>query len=1144
MSATSVENEATNTNPEAEAEAAQVSRGRQPNRYDTQLSSQVPLRFVHVPNSQQHTLSHRTPSVPDFASYRVQTQQQSPPHLSGEVLRCYAAVGTDPIEQFEERLRMAQLTVLQHRTIDFEFATRMRSRSTPSRSAALRNRSDEDMMNSALSLQHAIHGGEEAPERNIVSNHQSASTQLNTMENSETQEPRLPPPPTSRSLVIDQSHSSSETPLSNAETNNTQLHNRNLSSVSSSSPTHRIPSPPPLPPPSSERERLVQREREARSETERARRRHLALLRERQLEEKKLTESREEDIDASFVDDRPTSVGSLEVVEHVDALTSNDVDNPTTIGAGEEVLPSTIFSDAHNMQMTQSTITHSDPMDNNIDEMRQTVPLALNNNAEAEILDQHISNPISLVSVGSTSHTSVISEPPRLPPPATERERLVLREREARLETERARRRHIALLREQGHDLDEGGANETGPYVTDIGVSINGREVDSIDIPAADVDHTRDLGTNNLSYTMERFLETLGEEEENALTTAELTVGESAPKNADAQSLPYTMELFLSENVTIVDSNSHQDGVNDNTENAYTHPDENDATNLIQQVPGNDQSTHEMEHNISDRESSVSTDDSVDVLNEYIIPNTASNSGSNVSEEISCNLSVPYLGSNDSLSHEDLPQQTSHVADVDRISFRRAESYLNAQDEDIEINFHPLTSPLQLTDQVNAGFTPALQNDDVSPLNEPVDNFQLSEYTFTPRMPRLTEEGVAQLTEVDDASIGNAPPESLRDEPSESSLPSLVPFHHDHGLSVATQTTAMESVTETSACESSVDVIRVSVSDSSEIMSRNIQTSNLSVEAMPSIDSVVDSGSESHILSNPSSSELHSSPHSSLLESHVTSDEESQIVSLTEEGVVAMEEIDHASIGNVPPRSLRDESISESSGLERGSRSYNVFRNPSSGLGDITLTANASVEAMPSVDSVHSMSQDSVDAMPSEFHGNSVNEDSNEIRNDGLLVRQESDLASSTSLEALPSVHEEYHFAPIARKGSHETEDEDMLVYQSSEMASSTSIEALPSSDDMSTEPNEMHSHSSETDHFNYRVTHLNGFSRSNSHQDMMNGTEKTPLLPVIQTDCNGVNDVMHTRHSNELSGLTTILISFASGCFIGLCVGIYLWKL
>jgi hypothetical protein len=406
-------------------------------------------------------------------------------------------------------------------------------------------------------------------------------------------------------------------------------------------------------------------------------------------------------------------------------------------------------------------------------------------------------------------------------------------------------------------------------------------------------------------------------------------------------------------------------------------------------------------------------------------------------------------------------------------------------------------------------------------------------------MPRLTEEGVAQLAEVDHASIGNAPPQSVRDEPSESSLPEMIPFH-DRGFSVATQTTAIESVTETSqGTESdlnnlvhqrsdSADVIRVAVHDNTRMDSGNdilasLRASNISVEAMPSIDSVVDSDSDSHILSNPSASILHSS-RSSVLESRISSDEESQILSLTEEGVVALEEIDHASIGNVPPRSVRDESISESSMVGRGqhsSRSFTMFRDPSSGLGD-TVTANASIEAMPSVDSVHSMSQDSVDAMPSEYNGNSLHEESSETED--LMTSHTSDMASSTSLEALPSVDlgselEEEPFTTFVQAESTGTEDEDLVVYQASDPeASSTSIEALPSDDDLSS----VHEHDAhlpylDTNHVDHGNTLLNGLNHDHFMQGYSvanhNGTERTALLPISQINFN--NDRNGIAQSN-----------------------------
>eukprot|EP00956_Cyclotella_meneghiniana_P010431 scaffold14511_cov55-Cyclotella_meneghiniana.AAC.1 len=311
MSSDSRENHATNI----QTEQIPFSRGRRPNRsYETQLSPtgaqvQVPLRFVHVPNGQHiiHDATHaslrsnRTPSVPDFTSYHVQ-QQQSPPHLSGEAL--LHAASSDPMEQFEERLR---------------------SRSTPSRGAVHRMRSDDNMRSSALRLQQYIIDGGEAIGRdrdgsnNNEMDHTSAAIDVeNSIENTELYVMIAAPAP--QSFITDQSHSSHTATLSDS---GTQLHhNRNPSSCfSSSSPAHRVPSPPPLPPPSSERERLVQREREARSESERARRRHLALLRERQLslnENHTIVDPLGGSEASVRNNDRPTSVGSLDVVEQGD----------------------------------------------------------------------------------------------------------------------------------------------------------------------------------------------------------------------------------------------------------------------------------------------------------------------------------------------------------------------------------------------------------------------------------------------------------------------------------------------------------------------------------------------------------------------------------------------------------------------------------------------------------------------------------------------------------------------------------------------------------------------------------------------------------------------------------------------------------
>ncbi|KAL7507180.1 hypothetical protein ACHAXN_004406 [Cyclotella atomus] len=1106
-------------------ETGALSRGRQLNRSpETQPispSTQVPLQFVHVPNSQNvqtmmPRLSHRTPSVPDFTSYRVHHHQNpiqsiSHPHLSGEILR--NAAGTDPMEQFEERLRRAQLTVSQNRAIDLAFVTRMRSRSTPSRGYAAHhrgNRTEEEMRNSALRLQRDVLRYEIRHTNN--GDDTDGNAELNYPSDGIIQSDLMPPAPApiEQSTIVEQSNSSPKTPLSCAETNNTQLHKRNLSSVSSSSPTHRIPSPPPLPPPSSERERLVQREREARSETERARRRHLALQRERQLEENP-TIDHEESADVSIRNnDRPTSVGSLEVVETgVTFLCDDDADNHAVGSMSNEMQ----FCDiehglAHNTQVAAHSNLPQPSV--HLDET-QDVSLGLSNHAAAEnMLVHHTTNSTSNASVGSTSHISGISEPPPLPPPATERERLVLREREARLETERARRRHIALLREQGFQQhEEIDSFDVVESVEDFSVLQDG------DATAMDqVELIREGGTNNnLSYTMERFLETIGEEDRNALTAVGLSPNEGDIINADATPLPYTMELFLSENVAVEGSGDDIRGIV--TCDAEDIPIESETVQDVAVVD------HSLIEDSSDSDS-IGSNESVDILSEHAVPPDDSNTAS-IGDNNSY-IDMPHLGSSASDIDQELPRELSpNIA-----ASRHADSRTTNR-EILQLSASPLHQAGQQEADLNSDL-----NDGISPLHQSIDDFtQLSESVFAPQMPQLTEEGVAQLVEVDHASIGNTPPQSVRSEPSESSLPDLV---QDRGFSVVTQTTAMESVTETSQASvndtnrnhvgqlssDSADVIRIGAvcssytmreDDSVDITLAALRASSTSVEAIPSIASVIDSSSGSHVLSNPSSSDLHSSARSSALDSYVSSNEESRILSLTEEGVVAMEEIDQASIGNVPPRSVRDESIiSESSVLGRGQRRFQSAPRD-------TLTASASVEAMPSVNSVHSMSQDSVDAMPSEYNGNSLLEGSNETGDEDLMVCHTSDMAS---IEALPSViSEDNNFVSLTRHESNETEDEDLMVYQSSDRASSTSIEALPTDDDNSSIDDSVHSPPSDTDRLDYGATRLNGLHHGSLEEHLVNSHhgERTPLLPITQTNATSNGTLQAARQNNSWGG-------------------------
>eukprot|EP00804_Cyclotella_cryptica_P026451 CCRYP_008114-RA/>CCRYP_008114-RA protein AED:0.06 eAED:0.06 QI:430/1/1/1/0.66/0.5/4/649/1224 len=1198
-------------------EAIPLSRGRQLNRAsipnleaETQQSPvSVPLRFVHVPNTHcfSDALSHRTPSVPDFASFyndrhhnsmsylqtrpqyqHKQQQQTTHQHLSGEAL--LNAAGTDPMEQFEERLRRARLNILLDRSS--AFSSRVRSKSTPARAVAREIRNEEEMKRRALRLELAITGNDGIDDKEEDScvldfYHQATgSAGFDKMRGSEHTESFLPAAPTTASVFVEESQVSPKTSDSNAETNNTLLHNHDPSCVSSTSPPldmHRVLPPPPLPPPSSERERLVHREREARSETERARIRHLALLRERQLEGSSVLD-REESGDflsvghvsseigpneTSHRNNRPTSFGSLDVAESVGSdRHGNADDNGITLNSDDGILPKMLskqeevaFCDiehgvAQSFQVAQeiSPQFSSDIIASEVEGGFESAP----NNAivdDEENILNHPSSPMSnlafIASFESTSHRSGISDFPLLPPPATERERRVLREREARLETERARRRHIALLREHDHDDEDEAVHVEGNLAGELGVSTHTHEE-----TASAVQHDS-TNTNCLSYTMERFLETLGDEVGNRLTADGLIAdGNDEDLDADTEALPYTMELFLSENMVVVDSNN--DGDNELISgDVGVVSIENDATNVIAQQNRNLVTNHEIipdhESNCINESGFLSAEDAVMPVSDMADESNNSIDGGNY------DLGAQHIEGNTFNATQDLPNDFSGLSSSVSID--------------------------QLTDRIRLNLIVARPNNDSQHLITSTD-VSVQHSDSTRQMPRLTESDVAQLTEVEHASTGNAPPQSLRDEPSISSIAGPGTFR-DHAFSIATQTTVVESCTVTSQGSTEIngalldqhldeDIIRVDDSAHDALLS--FPASNASVEAMPSVDSVVDSDSESHILSKSSSSELNSSPQSAVLESHSSLDEESQILNLTEAGIVTMADIDHASIGNAPPHSIRDERLSESSVLGRSQQSrYNVddrmFVNPHSGLACVdTVTANASVEAMPSVDSEHSMSQDSIDALPSEYNENSLHE-SSDTGDEDLAGFRVSDMASSTSIEALPSVdlRSEPEDDPLLILASfdvantHNTSnnrsngvEEDLVIYQASDRASSTSIEVLPS-DDIASETNDVHSSILDAHHFIGGTTSIDNFDLEHFRYDNINSnqndTESSPLLPIVREQCvsddngHGVGQ-SHRKYTwtvslpDLLKTLATapILVSFISGCLIGLCIGILLF--
>jgi hypothetical protein len=328
-----------------------------------------------------------------------------------------------------------------------------------------------------------------------------------------------------------------------------------------------------------------------------------------------------------------------------------------------------------------------------------------------------------------------------------------------------------------------------------------------------------------------------------------------------------------------------------------------------------------------------------------------------------------------------------------------------------------------------------------------VNNISAESPGLTSRPSRpITEADIAQLAEVEHASIGNAAPMSERDEPSEASIPRRPLL--DQAFSVATQTTIIDSVTETSVGHShfvseanqsmvgSSTIIRVGGSvgtDSSD------DASSASIEAVPSIVSAEDEDNDSHLMINPPSTTRSESQSQSVADdSNLSPEINLRMPELTEADVVAMAEIDYASIGNAPPHSVRDERLSESSLTDRGGRQFSVatpisemdsidensilrslpFRSiidEDSESSAVSLpqqddriplsneSENTSVEVMPSERSDNSASHNSIEVMLSEHDDDSIDGRSSVADNDDMLT--------SASIEVSPSVDLENNIA-------------------------------------------------------------------------------------------------------------------------------------
>ena len=543
-----------------------------------------------------------------------------------------------------------------------------------------------------------------------------------------------------------------------------------------------------------------------------------------------------------------------------------------------------------------------------------------------------------------SSSSSIPRRPPLPPPPTTERERLVERERQARLETERARLRHLALQRaernnnESSSNDDRIDMDETNMAVMMTSVlpqtadgdddNTNNSSNPSSAAKSRDRSDVQNTVAENLSYPMERFLERVdddNDEQSGIILPIDNTIDASSTpvvvENDTTTALPYTMELFLADNAVVSENE------NDVVESAIVGSDT---------IDNND--THRESNNV-------------------------------VTEPIIDNLPYQSLGVEmDDVQNESLvvssPPSDRSVASNIASTTRGTLDYVEIA-ETIQANNNHLASLLP-------------------PSNDSFDAI--------PHNPHLTEEDIAHLAEVEHASIGNAPPQSIRDEPSEASVVSA-PL--DHAFSVATPPTAIESMTEASEAHrlvgshnerESLDVIRVGVCGSrlSTQTGSDGGASSASVEAMPSRASVSTSersGASNEIDQISSNSMSYSIPGPS------GSHDEIGMPRLTEAGISTMADIDYASIGNAPPHSVRDSELSVS---ERGGRQFSTTT-PINEIGSVdnhNHPENSSVEVMPSDDTDEEDivgSSASIEAMPSV---------------------DLSDVASSSRYGAIPSGHE------------------------------------------------------------------------------------------------------------------------------------------
>lgn len=384
------------------------------------------------------------------------------------------------------------------------------------------------------------------------------------------------------------------------------------------------------------------------------------------------------------------------------------------------------------------------------------------------------------------NHNHVANSQPPPPPPSeqTAREQLIERERQGRLERERARlKQRLAMSRERDEE------DEAFAEVDRLRGSIASVEDDSIDIMnLTDIDdeeeendaheNTQDQASMELQDegnsiivdeprpTMNDLLASNTNIQDEALRSnilhsnkgerqsSDSNINENVTTSANAAALPlgYTMERFLQDGVVVSSSNG---------QDSSRPPQRNEDSNIDHGVLNSGIPSSNIVDN-SDHNAGISDNDSN--TNHELVDLVSEHPSSSVAE---VSVIAGIGNSSEVLSTSPI----SHVAS-----------------SDIGI------ADLGLTNSI-AG-TSGNRNERDESFNENV-----------PRLARLTEAEILDLADIDYASVGNMPPRSERDEQNLPSIQDLSGLGRVSNISDRTNTTMQESMSAVST-EMNTDVVQ------------------------------------------------------------------------------------------------------------------------------------------------------------------------------------------------------------------------------------------------------------------------------------------------------------------------------------------------